>query len=690
MRETTIRSISLPITRSNYSFFPDEAGADGGGVEEPPRSRGRWLLVGVAVVVGGYVLWMLLLNLALWTGFVPWVVSGQHKMSRIHLGYDRAWVLWPTELHVEGLVLRIDAYRYQLELRVPAGEMDLALHELVSRRFHVLRVDADGAQATFRFKAPEGKVSDERRALFGPITGHGEPVRAAEPPELPEEGKAWELDLENINGGFSELWINELRMVDLDAQLKGRVRTRSGSLFAVDDGSLELAAGAILVGEERLAEALAGTIKVSIKGYDPFSLEGREVIRQVSADVDASTQIVSLKAALPLVPKSARLHLGGGAGLLKLAVGVDEGVLRSGTQIDYETEALMAAHAPVRGRAAVRVRADVRREGDADEARLAVELDDVQLWRNDAKSGDDDGEGKKGADAKDKKDAEGSDKKGEGAGSTKAPIFAPSIEAFVTTAQTDLAGDGFDLSGGEVRTPKALQVRDLSALAGLSDKLTPRSGSASVSLHSSLRAGGERLGHKVTLKLDDAAAAIDQTSIRLSGDLDLHATSGLRFGSGKVDALDLDVRHLAIRSPKGHSSGAWFKVSSGEIDWGSGSIRATLNGQLDDLRPILSHVDERNRLVERFTDRDVTKPLDFKIDLARAKDGALDLHVHHLRRPTLHIEGFRRSRGERSRSAFRLTGVNIGVAIDENGDRDADVGADDGWMARKIAWAKEF
>ncbi|MCA9658613.1 MAG: hypothetical protein KC486_09730 [Myxococcales bacterium] len=660
--------ISRVIFNSDYSFLPSST--DGGTNAEPPRSRWRWPVIGALILVGGYVLWMLVLNLALWTGFVPWVVSGQHRMSRIHLGYDSAWVLWPTEVHVKGLVLRIDAYRYQLELEVPEGEMDVALHELLSRRLHVHRVDADGARATFRFKAPEGQVSERRRALFGPIVGHGAPIRDAEPPELPKEGEAWELDLENINGGFSELWIDALRIVELDARLRGRLRTRAGSLFAVDGGHLDLAAGAILVGDERLAEALEGTLAVEIRDYDPFSIKGREVLKQVRADIDASARIVDLGPAQPLLPESARLHLGGGAGLLRLDVDVVDGVLQPGTSIDYGTEALMAAHTPVRGRAGVHVRAEVRREDDADEGRLAVELCDLKLWRND-EAGDDDEE-------------EGGEKERK-----RAPIFAPAIEASVTTSVTDLASDAFALTGAEVRTAKAIQLRELRALAGLSDRIDPRAGSASLTLRSTLREG-ERLGHRAKLSVENAAVAVDRTTIRLSGDLELRGSSGLRFGAGELDTIDLDVRQLAIRSPKGHSTGAWLKVTRGDLEWGPATIKATLEGQLDDLRPILSHVDERNRLIERFTDHDVTKPLDFKVDLRRGEDGALDLRVHHLRRPALHIEAFRRSRGDRSRSAFRLTGVRIGVAVDEHGDRDADLGADAAWMERKIAWAKEL
>ncbi|MCR9164025.1 MAG: hypothetical protein ACE37F_02005 [Nannocystaceae bacterium] len=622
--------------------------------EDPkPRSWRWWVGAGVATAASAFALWMLLLNLALMTGFVPWVVSGEHRMSTVRIRYDSAWVVWPTRVHVEGFELDIDAYRYQLHLDIPEGKVDVALLDLVQRRFHARSIQGEGVSGVFRFKAPEGKVSAERLAAFGPIEGMPEPVRMEGQPDLPSQEKAWGVQLDRVDGQFVDLWINELHFVGTDANLRGGLRSKSGNFFEVNGAHLDGTADELHIGGEVIATDWTNALAVDVAGYDPFSLTGRAVLGQLTVDLDVQTKISSVVPAETFIPDSKSVALFDGAGELKLHVAVTDGVLGTPTAIEYRTDRVGAKVKGWHASAGAHVTLSV----DSGTARAGADLAELRVRRAE---GDSDGQ---------------------------PPIFAEKVEGFVATSNTDLAKGPFPLVDGRLRVP-GLDVRDVAVFQGMSKSIEPRSGSATLSLVGNL-VEADQLGFDVDGKLDNVVFAVKRSTVRTTVDFDLGARTSRDFSSGQVGEIDVHVGQLGVKSPNGHSNGAWVKVSGGSIRWDGKGVDASLRGSLDDLRPILSHVGDRKRLAELVPDLESTTPLDFDVGLEKRGE-VLDISVDELARPLLSIRGFRRSRGSASRSAFMLTRARIGFTRGEDGDSDIDLAIGKDWLSKQTQWAKEL
>ena len=593
---------------------------------------------------------MLVLNLALWTGFVSWAVSGHHRMSSLKMHHGFAWVIWPTRVHVRSFSLTIDAYRYQLDLQIPDGTIDIELLALLSREVHATAVRGDDVSAVFRYKAPPGKVTDARRALFGPIEGLGEPVRAVGAPDLPSHGEAWSVDLEHIDGRFADLWVDELHFHDADVRIQGGLRTRSGDLFAVDGARVDVETAALSIDAQTVATGWSGSVELDVADYDPFSLQGKNVIGQLSGKAGLDAEVVDLAPVAAFASRPVRIH--DGAGALHIGLSVRDGIVQPDTAIDYKTPSLGVAVAKWAGRG--RFHASVHGQTQSRAAlRGGVDLWSVSVRRS---------------------------------GSEAEPIALEHVSAFAISCTRDLTrtlqlDDGHAIASG-------VDLPDLSIFADDLEKAEPREGSVTARYELDVR-GDRRLLHELDAEVRGARVVLGDTAASVAADLHASALTSRNLDQGHTTGFDLDVHDLTLDSPKGHSRRTWVKLhEDSELRWTpDGTVEGTLRGRLDDLRVVLAHASARKSLVERVPDLDVTKPLDFVLDVHRTA-GSNTVEVRKLDRPGLQIEGVRRSRGDATRSAFRLERLRLGYTSREDGAHAVFVDTDDAWMERQADWVR--
>src|SRR5690606_30565322 len=146
--------------------------------DEPRTHPWIWLVRGGLVLLSIPWLWLLAINVAWWTGLVEAVVSGDHQRATVRLEHGFAWCVWPTHVHVDELHLEIDAEGWQLDLRVPQGEVDLELHELLSQRVETRWIRGEGAVLAVSLKQPHGTDPTELEG-FHPTDRLPAPLRAA-------------------------------------------------------------------------------------------------------------------------------------------------------------------------------------------------------------------------------------------------------------------------------------------------------------------------------------------------------------------------------------------------------------------------------------------------------------------------------------------------------------------------------
>ena len=153
---------------------------------------------------------------------------------------------------------------------------------------------------------------------------------------------------------------------------------------------------------------------------------------------------------------------------------------------------------------------------------------------------------------------------------------------------------------------------------------------------------------------------------------------------GKVRA---NVTGVSLETPNGSSNGSWVRVSNvnAVVDHVTGRIDARVRGQLDDLRPVITHAGERRSPTVELPSFTAAVPLSFDVEL-ESRRHTTTVVVHELTRPGLNLHGKLRKAGERLRFAFWLRHARIGIYGEEGDEHQVDVAIGDEWIERKTRW----
>lgn len=340
--------------------------------------RGARRIAGLAVSV--YLGWLFVVNLALWSDLPAWAVTGERPRSTVQLEYGWAWCVWPTRIHVSDFHLAVDTWKWQMDLQVPAGEVDVAVWALVNREFRAREIEVDGADVVFRSKLEESEDDLDRLRAFGPMPeGFPHAVRRRSPPEDPPFDEAWRIQLASVTGRLDRLWLNELR-AELDAEIVGSLDVLTNYAFALEPTRLDVRNGTFWIGPQRVLENLQGRLDIDVSDYNTNALEGRPVLRQVSVLLDATARSTGLAWTEAFLDNAPLTPTGGGAGPIEVDAVFGSGVLQPGSFIRYRTEALeVRAHA-MTWQAAAEVVAEVTPHAQGLRTEVSVDASDLAVY----------------------------------------------------------------------------------------------------------------------------------------------------------------------------------------------------------------------------------------------------------------------------------------------------------------------
>lgn len=259
----------------------------------------------------------------------------------VQLDYDSAYTLLPGRVHVEGLRLRSQDYNVQFEVTLKSAFVDVSLLELAQKRFHALRVRAEGVHFRARHKVHEVGPDARRLAAYPPIAGFSDPPLyvGKQPPPIPEEEyNLWEVALDDVQGSVEELWILEHRFVG-KARVKGGFRLRPARFFNVAPSRLELESGTLSIAGVPTARSVKGTLECNVEHTDVQRITGLEVLRTVSAELALTTAQGELAAAN--VYTEPRLGVTSGGELrVQANVRVRRGVIEQGSSLELASDAV--------------------------------------------------------------------------------------------------------------------------------------------------------------------------------------------------------------------------------------------------------------------------------------------------------------------------------------------------------------
>jgi len=615
----------------------------------------RVLIVAVPVVFLG---WIILVNVAIASGWLERIISGKHRMSTVTVKVGRAWMLWPGRLHVRDFELDVDAYRYQLHVDLPEGVAEIALLELLSRKFHTRSIIGTDATVVLQLKMQPDKVNERRLATYPQIDGFDRPIRNPELPNLPPLDKAFKIDLEGIDTSLQRFWFGELRFDMTEGRLRGDLRATPGHRFGVSGGVIDWTDATLgIADDDGLADSVHLHVELDVADYNPFATAGRSVLRNYTATVEAGGMVRDISfARMYLPPKAKSVALGGGAGPVEIRAVIESGVMQLGTHFDYETPAIRVyAGTLVAGTQMHVAMAVAEHEGQL-VSQAGVDLDRLH---------------------------------GGAAGKHDDRVTADKIEGFVAFGNTDLVATEWPLVDARLAIPR-LHITELRDFAGVSEQIDPLGGAVDLSWTTS-RADDGRFLHDGELELRNGAVRSSSILGQASASVRIGARTLRTWKETTIGKLQVDLDDVGLQTKNGESVGSWIHITGGHatLNHDNGNFDARVQGRLDDLRPILTHVSAKEILLEHIPDRDLTDPLRFDVGV-QGRRGTLTLDIEDLSRPSLHVRGKVHRVGKNSRFAIVLGLAHIGIYGESKEKPSVDLAVGDDWLARKIEWVEDF
>lgn len=296
------------------------------------RKWWRWIAIGVGVVVA----YPVLTTLALATGLVERLISGDDVKVEID---NPAWTVWPGSLHVKRIGVYVNGST-QVTLSVANARVDVVLTELLQKRFHVSSLSADDIRFRVRTRVPEARKTSPYVAAFPPMpelpgdTSVVREEREEKPEKDAEEDDGWTVRIDDIDAQVTELWFLQYRYLG-----QGRVRggfMKSPQRFYVDDSIQELSPGTLSFGEKHvISKNLRGRVRGHIPEIDPADQGVLGIFGVVDADIQLDGDLVSLA---HLGDYLDGMRVEGGAGLLKVRLGMQRGKFSRTTEVTFATD----------------------------------------------------------------------------------------------------------------------------------------------------------------------------------------------------------------------------------------------------------------------------------------------------------------------------------------------------------------
>jgi len=237
----------------------------------------RVLLVLVALEL----FYLLVANVVLRSSLIK---RGVASADGMFLEYGSAFTWLPGRARVSDLSLRVEDYNVQFLLKIERAELNVALDELLHKRFHASGVRADGVSFFMRHKVHEAQGHGERLAAFPKIAGFADPPLyvGPHPPPIPDEQyDLWQVQIDDVIARAKELWFLEYRFQG-DAEARGSFLVRPARQVRVEPAGLELRSGSLRVGSHVVARNVEGHLAVSVPDLQVQKVEGAAVAREVS------------------------------------------------------------------------------------------------------------------------------------------------------------------------------------------------------------------------------------------------------------------------------------------------------------------------------------------------------------------------------------------------------------------------
>ncbi|HEY0469516.1 MAG TPA: hypothetical protein VGC79_35245 [Polyangiaceae bacterium] len=292
----------------------------------------RWAIAGALALLA----YPVLVTLALWTGFVEWMVKSEDLRVEIQ---NPAYSIWPGKVHMKNVRILVNGTT-QFILEGQDLVLNLRLLELVKRRVHVTKLASHDVRYQMRVQVKDTKDIERRVKAYPPLPDlpGANVIREATAEKTEKEDPDWTVKVEGLDIAVKELWFFEYRYLG-----KGSLRggfTVGPDVMQVETAVQDLGPGELRFGEkETIATGLQGQITADIPRVNPKEHADASFMELVTARVNLRTMVESLTN-MGAYFEAQRLEIWKGKGPLAVDLYLDRGKLGSKSHLSYQTDAL--------------------------------------------------------------------------------------------------------------------------------------------------------------------------------------------------------------------------------------------------------------------------------------------------------------------------------------------------------------
>ncbi len=269
----------------------------------------KWLqrlLLAIALLAG---LYLLAANAFLNTPVGSWALN--RRPERLRIDWTAAWSLLPGRVDVRGLEIHGSNARMAWSLEVDRGGGWIDLPGLLGRRFRVRGFAGDGVRSSLVRKAV-GLTPGKKAAA-------------------PRKRRGWTVRIEDVSlTGVREIGLGRFRLAG-DGRVRGGVSLEIGGSFHLDNSSLEMAQGRLLLADQALARDLEVQLEARIAPYAPRQHPGVAGLDFINGTLRVRGLILEV----PILSRAAGPPKGPGQVAVDLRV--DQGRLAAGSRIDIRS-----------------------------------------------------------------------------------------------------------------------------------------------------------------------------------------------------------------------------------------------------------------------------------------------------------------------------------------------------------------
>ncbi len=298
----------------------------------------RWIF---GLLIGLEVVYVVAANLLLEFGGVQALFGSTES---VQVDFSRAWSVLPGRIHVQNVKVVIADHNIQCLVALDRVALTLRLLELPGRVFHVTKLRGSGLSLHFRNRVQPEDAKRPYVSALPPVPGFGDPPLYAAyvptPPLSDEDYNLWTVHIEDVDVHIKELWAQQFRYLG-HARARGAFRLKPARSLWVGPATLDLDPGRLLAGPDTtFLDDFGGRIACTVHRFDVRVPKGREVLRNISADIDLQGKVAGTGVFDLFTDPAAEVHVDQQGATLAVHVSVDHGAAKPKSHIDVHGDAL--------------------------------------------------------------------------------------------------------------------------------------------------------------------------------------------------------------------------------------------------------------------------------------------------------------------------------------------------------------